>query len=129
MKSRHLLSLAAFVGASLVAPLTSQAADSTGSVGYVESVLTYSSSSDTYASRRGEVVIREGSTDQSPTQIYIFGGSTCNQRTISNSQINALIQLINDSNRAVQPKYKPGLAGVRCIVGFKASKPPAAQSR
>lgn len=123
MKSRHLLSLAAFFGATLAAPLTSQAADNTGVEGYVESVLTYSSSSDTYQSRRGEILIREGTTQNSTARTYVFGGTSCQQRGISTSQINALLRMINDSNRAVIPKYKPGLGNIRCIVGFKATKP------
>jgi len=122
MKSRHLLSLAAFLGATLAAPLTSHAADNTGVEGYVESVLTYSSSSDTYQSRRGEIVIREGSASGTARN-YVFGGTSCQQRGISTSQINALLTLINDSTRAVVPKYKPGLGNIRCIVGFKATKP------
>lgn len=109
--------------------MTSHAADNTGAEGYVESVLTYSPSSDSYSSRRGEIVIREGTSDQAIARTYVFGGTSCQQRTIASSQIAALLSLVNDSNRAVQPKYKPGLGGIRCIVGFKATKPTPAPSR
>jgi len=129
MKSRHLLSLAAFLGATLAAPLTSHAADNTGVEGFVQSVLTYSSSSDTYQSRRGEIVVREGASENSTARTYVFGGTSCQQRGISTSQITALLTLINDSNRAVIPKYKPGLGNIRCIVGFKATRPTPAPSR
>lgn len=95
-------------------------ADNTGSTGKIESVTTYHSSSSNYGKKRGELVVLEGN---GTLRNYVFGGNICANTSLSDIQLEILAQTVNNEHIHITPYWKNGLAGSRCLVGFKLQSP------
>lgn len=91
-------------------------ADTDGLKGTVASLTINETSADDYASERGNVVINEGSTARK----YQWGGTACNGKYVSESNIDLLVQAMRAQDKLeVVPSYKAGAGGARCLVGFR----------
>lgn len=90
-------------------------ADSEGIPGSVVGVMLIDDDSDIYASRHGEVLIRQIDGEE---QAYVWGGFTCQDKTIPSEVREALIEAAGNRKKLVYPFYGGGLGGQRCIRRF-----------
>jgi hypothetical protein len=95
-------------------------ADSTGAEGTIESLTVYSSASSSYSQKRGQVKLRENG---GTLRTYVFGGSKCQYKNLSMSQINLLAGAVNSGTQHFVPLYVSGLSNSRCLVGVRLRKP------
>ncbi|MDC0721860.1 hypothetical protein [Nannocystis bainbridge] len=94
-------------------------ADSSGSLGTVDSVTLYESSSDDYAMANGVVSVREKTGTK---RDYKWGGSLCPGRNVSSDSIGMLFDALRSQpNVEIVPSYKVGNGATRCLTGFKLS--------
>ncbi|MFZ6183422.1 hypothetical protein [Nannocystis pusilla] len=115
MSQRPRLSLLAALTA-LMLPAAAFA-DSNGTVGNVEAVTLYESSSDNHAMFNGSVSIKEKTGQK---RDYKWGGSLCPGRELSANSINLLFEALRAKKQVeVTPTYKAGNGGERCLTGFK----------
>ncbi len=92
-------------------------ADTDGAAGTVASVTINETSSDDYATERGNVYINEGQTSRK----YQWGGQACNGKNLSEANIALLMEALRGrSDVQLVPSYKSGVpSSVRCLVGFR----------
>ncbi|MFY0538356.1 hypothetical protein [Nannocystis pusilla] len=94
-------------------------ADSAGSIGNVDSVTVYESSSDDYAMANGVLSVREKSGTK---RDYKWGGSLCPGRNVSADSISMLFDALRSQTQVeIVPSYKVGNGATRCLTGFKLS--------
>lgn len=92
-------------------------ADSLGSIGAVDAVTVYESSSDDYAMQNGVLTVREKT---GTLRTYKWGGSFCPNRSLSFDSIGLLFQALRSNTTVdIVPSYKLGNGGTRCLTGFK----------
>jgi hypothetical protein len=109
MLRRSLALLALFIAF----PSAVLAADATGSAGAVAELEVNSSSADIYLQYNGRVVIAGGKASVE----YRWGGTSCGTRVLSESMV-AMLQRVQDSGAAIQPRFQIGQGDVKCLVGF-----------
>lgn len=110
------LALGIGLGASSVAY-----ADTAGSWGRVVSVRETAQGSDDYGRFRGELEI-QGERDgkkPGPTETYLWGGSKCPGRDLSDRQVDQLHNALGQRGTLrILPYHKAGQGGAKCLVGF-----------
>lgn len=97
-------------------------ADSTGDWGRVVSVRVTAQGSDDYGRFRGKVELagrRTHPKKRPEITEYVWGGSSCPGRDLSDSQVHQLQDaMTHRAHLRLLPYYKPGQGGAKCIVGF-----------
>lgn len=117
MSLRSALSLLA--GMMIVSAPATTFADSAGSIGNVDAVTVYESSSDDYAMANGVLSVREKSGTK---RDYKWGGSLCPGRNVSADSISMLFDALRSQTQVeIVPSYKVGNGATRCLTGFKLS--------
>lgn len=117
MSLRSCLSLLA--GMMIVSAPATTFADSSGSIGNVDSVTVFESSSDDYAMANGVLSVREKSGTK---RDYKWGGSLCPGRNVSADSISMLFDALRSQTQVeIVPSYKVGNGATRCLTGFKLS--------
>ena len=117
MSLRPCLSLLA--GMMIVSAPATTFADSAGSIGNVDAVTVYESSSDDYAMANGVLSVREKSGTK---RDYKWGGSLCPGRNVSADSIKMLFDALQSTQTIeIVPSYKVGNGATRCLTGFKLS--------
>ena len=117
MSIRSCLSLLA--GLMIAAAPATTFADSAGSLGVVDSVIVYESSSDNYAMVNGVLTVREKSGTK---RDYKWGGSLCPGRNVSATSVSMLLDALrSQTTLEIAPSYKLGNGATRCLTGFKLS--------
>lgn len=117
MSLRPCLSLLA--GMLIVSAPATTFADSSGSIGNVDSVTVFESSSDDYAMANGVLSVREKSGTK---RDYKWGGSLCPGRNVSADSISMLFDALRSQTQVeIVPSYKVGNGATRCLTGFKLS--------
>jgi hypothetical protein len=97
-------------------------ADTDGAVGAVASVTINETSSDDYATERGNVYVNEGQTSRK----YQWGGQACNGKNLSEANIAMLVEALRGrADIQMVPSYKTGAGNVRCLVGFRLQPAPS----
>lgn len=89
------------------------AADSTGPSGTVAELELYNSTADTYLQYHGRIVL---TADTRSTE-YRWGGSSCSNKSLTESQV-TMLQRALESGTTVVPRYQAGQGSNRCLVGF-----------
>ncbi len=91
-------------------------ADVDGTKGTVVAVSVNESSADDYTAERGSLTLNEGSVNRK----YQWGGTACNGRNLSESNIALLVDALRAKDKLeVVPSYKTGAGTARCLVGFR----------
>ncbi len=98
-------------------------ADSAGDWGRVVSVRVNTPGSDDHNEQLGSLILAGERTHPRrppPTEEYLWGGTKCgNGRALSEAQIAQLQDaMTHRAHLRVQPFYKPGPQGIKCIVAF-----------
>jgi hypothetical protein len=115
MSQRPRLSLIAALTALTIPALAF--ADSSGTVGNVEAVTLYETSSDNHAMFNGSVTIKEKT---GAKREYKWGGSLCPGRELSATSIGLLFEALQARKQVeVTPIYKAGNGNERCLTGIK----------
>lgn len=107
---RHLTVVLALA---LLAPTTVAHADSLGAGGRIIELEVNNSNADTYLQYHGRVVITAADRDTE----YRWGGTSCSNRTLTESQVTMLQRAI-ESGMAITPRYLPGQGTNKCLVGY-----------
>lgn len=97
----------------LLTPISVVHADSLGAAGRVIELEVNNSNADAYLQYHGRVVITAVDRDAE----YRWGGSSCSNRTLTESQVTMLQRAI-ESGMAITPRYQAGQGTNKCLVGF-----------
>ncbi len=116
---RSLLASVALAGL-VLAPITANAADSTGGKGRIRSIEINSPHGDTYLNYHGKIMVKHKGTSTE----YTWGGTQCPSTPLSAEMVDNLVHAFKARKQPViTPRYKPRAGGVKCLVGFKLSAP------
>lgn len=89
-------------------------ADNEGESGRVVGFLVNSQYSDAYGTYRGRMGLQVGNL----VYEYRWGGTLCAGRDLNAEERQLLARAAGDRKLSVTPYWKPGQAGVRCVVAF-----------
>lgn len=105
--------ITAVLAFAMLAPISVAHADSLGAAGRIIELEVNNSNADTYLQYHGRLVITAVDRESE----YRWGGTSCSNRTLTESQVTMLQRAI-ESGMAITPRYLPGQGANKCVVGF-----------